>query len=114
MPILYILETADASCTHKELSLSVKLLHSLQEKKALNDEQLANLIGISINELAQIKKGDSTLSAKSKFKLFDGFGYVVVRDIVLGFLPSDLASRLIQLDTEHGKKINTPTKQTKP
>jgi len=108
MHVLYMIEVADASCGSKEQSLSVKLLHSLQVRKKLNDEQLAHLIEIDTNELIRVKNGSSSLSSRSKFKLFDGFGYILVRDMVLSFLPNNMATRLKELDLEHGKKLNTP------
>jgi hypothetical protein len=44
------------------------------------------------------------MSALVKLRILDYFGYIVVRDPLLGLLPKDAAESVRKLDTERGKR----------
>ena len=92
------------STTDKKSSKIIDLLEKLQHRKELNDSQTAALLGISLDDLEEIKHGQVQLSARSTIRLLDSYGYVFVRNLLLTLFPENIVTKVQNFDIERDQK----------
>jgi hypothetical protein len=83
-----------------------RILDDLQRRKALSDEQFANMLGLSVEEMGEIRAGKKALPIKARYIMVDKWGYTLLRDLFLAPLPSSWSDRLRNLDIVHGQNMH--------
>lgn len=101
------LEEIAADQTPEGGSLRNRLLDDLQRRKQLSDEQFANLLGISVAKLSEVRVKNMPLPSGAPARMWDSYGYVILRDSFLSILPRSWAEKLRGLDIAQGRKIHS-------
>lgn len=83
-------------------TLTARFLAELQSQRELNDQQMAALLGLTLEELEAAKSGG--LEAGVIERIFGSWAYDKIRDALFKVLPGDWARNLRRRDIERGHR----------